>query len=401
MEDARHEQFMSLALRLARRAQGQTSPNPMVGAVIVRNGRVVGTGYHRRAGSPHAEVEALRNARRRAKGATLYVTLEPCNHYGRTPPCCDAIITAGVSRVVMASRDPNPLTNGRGIQRLRRGGIRVTTGVLESQAQALNAPFHKAMTSHLPWAVAKIGQSLDGKIATRMGESRWVTSPAARRIAHQWRSRVDAILVGINTVLRDDPALTVRGVPRRRTDRPFRVILDSQLRIPPNAQCVSSASPLPTLIATTVRRDAKRKTLERHGAEVLVFPSRHGRVPLRLLFQALVDRGIHSVLIEGGGEVLASAVEERLVDRLLCFIAPVVIGGRQAPSAVGGSGIEHLAQAVQLKDMTVRRVGPDLCVEARIVYPKSGNRRRGAGDRQRRRHSLTVHPTPRIPQLVS
>ncbi len=359
--------YMARALALARRAIGQTSPNPMVGAVVVNGGRVVGEGYHRRAGLPHAEIEALRKAGAHTRGGTLYVTLEPCNHTGRTPPCCDAILTSGISRVVVAAKDPNPITNGRGIARLRRAGVDVVTGVLEREAAALNAPFQKAMTTGLPFAVAKVGQSLDGKIATARGESRWITSPASRRLAHRWRGRVDAILVGVNTVLVDDPRLTARGMSRQR-GRPVRVIVDSHLRIPLRARCLSSHSP--TLIATTVSSGSKRARLARRGIEILTFPATRGRVPLRRLFRELARRGIQSILIEGGGEVLASAVAERLVDRLVFFIAPILIGGRAAPGSFGGAGVSRLSRAIRLEELTCTRVGPDLCVEARVVYPR-------------------------------
>lgn len=363
-----HERYMSRALQLARRALGRTSPNPSVGAVIVKHGRVIAEGYHRRAGAPHAEVEALRRAGSRARGGTLYVTLEPCNHTGRTPPCCQAIIAAGISRVVAATRDPNPLTNGRGFAALRRAGIEVRTGVLARDAERLNEPFQKVMTSGLPFVIAKVGQSLDGKIATRTGESRWITSPAARRLAHRLRSQVDAILVGANTVLQDDPLLTVRGA-LHRAGRPMRIIVDSRLRTPVTARCVVTRSPAPLLIATTVRSATKQQAFARRGVEVLPLPGRQGRVPLRELCRALVRRGIHSVLIEGGGEVLASAFAERLVDRIVFFVAPILIGGRLAPSALGGLGVGRLARAIHLEDMVCYRVGPDLCVEARVVYP--------------------------------
>ena len=374
--------YMARALDLARRAWGQTSPNPMVGAVVVKNGRIVGQGYHRRAGSPHAEVEALQQAGLRARGATLYVTLEPCNHVGRTPPCCDAVLSAGIARVVIATKDPNPMTNGRGIARLKREGMHVTTGVLEHDAQQLNAPFEKAMTTGLPLVIAKVGQSLDGKIATTRGESRWITSPAARRLVHQWRSRVDAILVGSTTVLTDNPRLTVRGA-LQRPGKPIRVIVDSRLRIPLNARCFTSG--IPTMIATTSHSSARKRTqLIRQGVEVLTYTSR--RVPLRRLCQDLARRGIQSLLIEGGGEVLASAFAERLVDQIVFFIAPILIGGRLAPSALGGGGVSRLAQAIRLSELRSTRVGPDLCIEARVVYPAHSTSLDFARDRQHTAH---------------
>ena len=364
-----HERYMAQALRLARRGDGRTSPNPMVGAVIVKGRRIVGQGYHHRAGASHAEVEALRQAGAKARGATLYVTLEPCNHTGRTPPCCDAILSAGISRVVVAAVDPNPLTNGRGLARLRRAGLPIITGVLDAEAQRLNEPFRKAMRTGLPWVIAKVGQSLDGKIATTSGQSRWITSSTSRALGHQWRRRVDAILVGVNTVLQDDPLLTARGRGARR-GRPMKVIADSRLRTPLTARCASAKSPAPLLIAAAVPDRAKQAAWARRGVEVAVFPAQRGRVPLRRVCRWLVRRGIQSVLIEGGGEVLAGAFAERLVDQVIWCIAPILIGGRSAPSSFGGAGIRRLSRAIRLSDVTARRLGPDLCIEARVVYPK-------------------------------
>lgn len=366
---------MALALRLARKAMGQTSPNPMVGAVIVNDGRIAGQGYHRRAGAPHAEVVALRQAGAAARGATLYCTLEPCNHVGRTPPCCEAIIASGVAKVVVATRDPNPITNGRGLARLRRAGISVIVGVLADDARELNAAFFKVMRTGLPYAIAKAGQSLDGKIATVTGESRWITSPASRTVGHHWRSRVDAILVGVNTVLRDDPRLTARTGPRR-ADRPVKVILDSRLRTPLAARCL--ASPPATIIATLSRNRARQAAFARRGVEVISLrpagrqSRRHGgeRVPLRPLCRLLACRGLHTVLIEGGGEALAGALAERLVDRIIFCIAPILLGGRAAPSSIGGEGVSRLSRAIRLKALSCARVGADLCVEAQVMYPK-------------------------------
>ncbi|MBI4596820.1 MAG: bifunctional diaminohydroxyphosphoribosylaminopyrimidine deaminase/5-amino-6-(5-phosphoribosylamino)uracil reductase RibD [Candidatus Omnitrophica bacterium] len=362
------ERYMRQALRLARRGIGRTSPNPMVGAVLVKHGRVIGTGYHQRAGRPHAEANALRAAGSRARGATLYVTLEPCQHTGRTPPCCEAILAAGIRRVVVASKDPNPITRGRGLAYLRRAGIALTIGLLAEDARRLNAPFEKAMTEGLPLVIAKIGQSLDGKIATTAGESQWITSAASRRLGHRLRGEVDAVLLGITTVLRDNPRLTARGV-RRRAGRPVRVIVDSCLRIPLNARCVQQLTIQPTIVATTVRSNAKRLALRQRGVDVIAFPG-SSRVPLRRLFQQLAQRGVQSLLIEGGGEVLASALAERVVDRVLICVAPLIIGGREAIGAVGGRGIRRLSEAIHLDQMAVRRVGPDLCVEGRLVYPR-------------------------------
>lgn len=411
------ERFMRLALRLARRAIGDTSPNPVVGAVVVKRGRIVGQGYHRHAGWAHAEVEALRQAGRRASGATMYVTLEPCHHTGRTPPCCEALIQAGIKRVVIAMTDPNPITNGRGIERLRRAGIQVVTGVLEADAKRLNAPFTKAITTKMPWVVAKVAQSLDGKIATRTGDSRWISSAASRRFAHELRRQVDAIVVGVNTIVRDDPLLTARDPHRpARAGRPIKVIVDSHLRTPVASRCLSRESPAPTVIATTQRSPAKRAPFVRRGIEVLVFPSRlrrgrggqasGGRVPLRRLFRALVRRyPITSILLEGGGEVLASALADRLVDRLVWVIAPLIIGGRDSTPSVGGEGIRRLTQAIRLCDVTVRHLGPDLVLDASVAYPKgAGGKRQGARETKKQRIDETSpapRPMPHAPRAAS
>ena len=379
------ERYMRLALALARRGLGETSPNPVVGAVVVAGGRIVGRGYHRRAGGPHAEAAALRHAGPRARGATLYVTLEPCNHTGHTPPCCDAILDAGIARVVAAMKDPNPLTNGRGIRRLRRAGVRVTTGVLDAEARRLNAPFVKCMTARMPWVVAKIAQSLDGKIATTTGQSQWISSPQARRFAHQLRRDADAVVIGVNSVLTDDPLLTARDPDRpARRRRPVKIIVDSRLRTPLARRCFSSASPAPTIVATTVTAARKRAALARRGVTVLTLPPSGGRVPLAKLFRLLARRyELTSVLIEGGGELLAGALAERLVDRLVCITAPMVIGGKTAPSSVGGPGVPHLREAIRLTgscglaDPCVYWIGTDLVIDAAVVYPRSGSRAHG------------------------
>lgn len=363
-----HQHYMKIALSLASKAMGRTSPNPVVGAVLVKKGRIVGRGYHHRLGAPHAEVEALRKAGPAARGATLYVSLEPCNHVGRTMPCCDAILKAGVTRVVAAVKDPNPITRGQGLSRLRRAGVKVTVGLLADEAKALNAPFFKAMRRGLPYVTAKLAQSLDGKIATTTGQSRWITSEASRKKVHQLRGLTDAVLVGINTVLVDDPLLSARE-GKLRQHRPIKVIVDSRLRMPFNARCLSAKSPAPAFIATTVHFPQREKQLKRRGARVLHFSANRGRVPLKSLFRALLHLGIHSVLLEGGGELFAGALAERLVDRFVLFTAPIIIGGRKAPSACGGLGVQQLSQAIRLDKMTVSRIGPDLCIEGNIIYP--------------------------------
>jgi diaminohydroxyphosphoribosylaminopyrimidine deaminase / 5-amino-6-(5-phosphoribosylamino)uracil reductase len=359
------EHFMAQALALAWHGAGQTSPNPPVGAVIVHQGKVVGTGYHQRAGGPHAELVALRQAGRRARGATLYVTLEPCCHLDkRTPPCVPLIIASGIKRVVAATRDPNPQVRGRGLAALRRAKLQVKVGVEAAQAERLIEPYRRLITTGRPFVTLKVAATLDGKIATAKGESRWITSPSAREMAHLLRARSDAILVGIGTVLADDPSLTVRtGSPRRRA--PLRVVLDPSLSIPLAAKLLTDGQ-APTLIVTTTSGSpAKRATLEKKGAHIVVLPARHRRVAWRGLLKELGRRGIASLLIEGGAEVNASALRERVVDRVLFFLAPKILGGRDAISAVGGESPQNLSEALPLKTTSVKLVGPDILVEGR------------------------------------
>ena len=374
MESAAHIRFMSEALRLARRGLGHTHPNPMVGALVVRRGLVVGRGYHHRAGDPHGEILALRHAGTRARGATLYVTLEPCAHAGRTPPCVDAVIASGVARVVAAMRDPNPRTNGRGFRRLRAAGIRVIEGVLADEARALNDVFVTAMTRRRPLVAVKVAQSLDGKIATSSGQSRWISGRQARAFVHRLRAQVDAILVGVNTVLADDPLLTVRGPNGRPLDLgrrpPLRIVVDGALRTPSSARLFRQPGAL-VIIATTRRAASQRaRRLEARGAEVVRFPAHRGGVDLRALCRWLARREIRHLLIEGGGEVVASALTDRLVDRVHIIQAPLIIGGRCAPTSVGGDGIASLASAIPLEQIHRRRLGDDWLIEGRPRYPR-------------------------------
>ncbi|MCL6480003.1 MAG: bifunctional diaminohydroxyphosphoribosylaminopyrimidine deaminase/5-amino-6-(5-phosphoribosylamino)uracil reductase RibD, partial [Peptococcaceae bacterium] len=312
--------YMQMALDLARQALGRTSPNPMVGAVLVKDGRVIGQGYHTRPGTPHAEIHALREAGERAAGATLYVTLEPCCHQGRTGPCTEAILAAGVKRVVAAMTDPNPLVSGRGLERLRRAGIEVTVGVMEEEARRLNEVFIKYITTRRPFVVLKTAMSLDGKIATRSGESQWITGPQARLAVHRLRDRYDAVLVGINTVLKDNPSLTTR-IPQEDGRDPVRVIVDSLARTPPEARVITQQSSAPTIIAVTEKAPAQNlRRLERAGAQIVVVPGNGPRVDLAGLMAELGRREITSVLVEGGGEIHASFLEARLVDKVIWFI---------------------------------------------------------------------------------
>ncbi|MDD4239167.1 MAG: bifunctional diaminohydroxyphosphoribosylaminopyrimidine deaminase/5-amino-6-(5-phosphoribosylamino)uracil reductase RibD [Desulfotomaculaceae bacterium] len=358
---------MKLALKLAARARGRTSPNPMVGAVVVKDGNIVGRGFHQKAGTPHAEIHALKEAGPKAKGATLYVTLEPCCHHGRTGPCTEAVIQAGIARAVVAMADPNPLVAGKGLKRLEEAGISVNLGILEEEARQLNEVFLKYIATRLPFVVAKAAVSLDGKIATRSGKSRWITGPEARAYGHRLRDRYDAILVGIGTILADDPALTAR-LPGQRSRDPVRVVLDSRGRTPPKARVLDQQSEAPTIIAVTSDAPAERlAALRGEGAEVVVVNA-GPRVDLLELMKLLGAREITSVLIEGGAAVHGSALEAGIVDKAAWFIAPKIIGGSEAPGPVGGFGVDDPAEAAELERLKVRRLGKDFCLEGYFKY---------------------------------
>jgi len=355
--------YMQMAMDLAAKAMGRTSPNPMVGAVVVHDGAVVGRGYHARAGTPHAEVHALREAGNSARGATLYVTLEPCCHHGRTGPCTEAVIEAGISRVVLAMTDPNPLVAGKGVQRLREAGLQVETGVLEEVARKLNEVFIKYITTRLPFVALKTAMSLDGKIATAGGESQWITGPYAREYVHRLRDRYDAILVGVGTVLADNPSLTTR-LPSGEGRDPVRIILDSRARTPQNANVLTQASRAPTIIVTAPGAPPERvRALQEAGAEIIEVPREDAGVNLALLLQELGRREITGVLVEGGARINGSFVKADLVDKVYWFMAPKIIGGAEAPGPVGGSGFSRLGDALQLKDITIHRFGDDICLE--------------------------------------
>lgn len=356
---------MRLALRLAKKGMGRTSPNPLVGAVVVKGKTIVGRGYHHRAGEPHAEVLALRQAGRKGRGATLYLNLEPCAHFGRTPPCTHAILASSIRRVVAGMKDPNPVVSGRGIRQLRRGGVTVDVGILREECRELNGPFSKFITTGKPFVTLKAAISLDGKVATRSGDSRWVSSQASRNYVHRLRQAMDAVMVGIGTVLKDDPLLTVRLPGEKKPHQPLRVVVDSRLRIPLHSQLVRTARLYPTLIATTrAASSSRRKWLAQANVEVLILENdAQGHVSLKALMKELARRGVVSVLLEGGSTLTASAVREEVVDRLLFFLAPKIIGGERAPGVVGGEGILRLKDAKPVKILKVRRIGPDFLIE--------------------------------------
>ncbi|QIA27770.1 bifunctional diaminohydroxyphosphoribosylaminopyrimidine deaminase/5-amino-6-(5-phosphoribosylamino)uracil reductase RibD [Thermaerobacter sp. PB12/4term] len=365
--------FMRRALRLAARARGRTHPNPIVGAVIVRDGEVVGEGFHRRAGEPHAEIEALRTAGERARGATLYVTLEPCCHYGRTPPCTGAIMAAGVRRVVVAMVDPDPRVAGRGIAALAAAGIEVAVGLEEEAARRLNEAYIVHRRLGRPMVTAKYAMTLDGRIATARGDSRWVTGIRARRWAHRLRDRVDAILVGVGTVLADDPLLTVRLHPGGRD--PLRIVLDSHARTPPTARVVQVArlSPAPTWVAVTPGAPAARvRGLEEAGARIVTLPAGpDGRVSLPHLLRLLAAEGVVHLLVEGGATVHGAFFGARLVDRVVALVAPKLAGGAEAPGPIAGPGVERMADAPVLRRVFARRLGSDWLIGGYLYDPTS------------------------------
>lgn len=355
-------------MRLA--VKGFTPPNPMVGCVLVRDGVVVGAGYHAYPGQPHAEVVALRAAGATAEGATAYVTLEPCCHWGRTPPCTDALIAAKVARVVAATTDKDPRVGGQGIAKLRDAGIETTVGVLEARARQINEAFFAFHETGQPFVTLKAAMTLDGKIATHTGDSKWITGDRARRYVHQLRAQSGAVLAGVGTVLADDPALTARlpGVSLPR--QPLRVIVDSRLRTPPESQAVRLAAEsggcAPLLIATTGNADERNlQHLKQNGIEIVQLPATpEGRVDLKALMAHLAARQIISVFVEGGGEIHAALLQEDLAQKVLFFIAPKLIGGRIAPTPIAGQGIARMADAIPLRLLHTRRLGADIALEA-------------------------------------
>ena len=357
------EKWMAQALSLAERGAGKTDPNPLVGAVIVRDGQLLGQGWHRAWGGLHAEREALADCREDPRGATAYVTLEPCCHWGKTPPCTEALIEAGISRVVVGVRDPNPLVAGKGISQLRTAGIQVDEGVLEKECEALNRPFFHFIRTGRPYLVLKYAMTLDGKIATRTGASRWITGPEARQRVHRDRNRYTAILVGVGTVLADDPQLTCR-LPGGRD--PVRVICDSRLRTPLTAHVVTTARQVPTWIATCCKDPERQAPYLAAGCRVLELPEREGRVDLEALLEALGKENLSSVLLEGGAELAGAALAGGLVQHLQAYIAPKLFGGRQAPGPIGGVGVELPAQAPVLQDYSLTRYGQDILLEGEL-----------------------------------
>lgn len=355
---------MRMALELAKKGLGRTSPNPAVGCIIVKGGRVVGKGWHKKAGGPHAEVEALKAAGKRANGATLYVTLEPCCHHGKTPPCTKAIMESGIKRVVYATQDPNRLVCGKGCRDLYAAGIKLDGGVLEEDARELNEMFFKHIKTGMPFVLAKAALSADGKIAAKDGSSQWITGEKARERVQALRNSYDAVMAGANTVIKDDPLLTCR-IPGGRN--PIRVIVDAILRVPLEARVFNKDAK--TIVATTSNSlESSRLYLERKGVKVLVLGDGE-RIDLARLMRALYSEGITSVMIEGGGEVLGSAFDSKIVDKIAFFIAPKVIGGAHAVS-ISGEGATGIGKAVKIGRMSVEKVGDDFLITGYPKYPR-------------------------------
>jgi diaminohydroxyphosphoribosylaminopyrimidine deaminase/5-amino-6-(5-phosphoribosylamino)uracil reductase len=356
--------LMQRSFWLAEKGKGKTSPNPMVGAVIVKNGEIVGEGYHQGFGLPHAEIEALKMAGERAHDSDLYINLEPCCHYGKTPPCTKAITAAGIKKVIVSVLDPNPQVNGKGIGELKEAGIFAEVGILEKQGRQLNEVFFKWMTQSLPFTILKAAITLDGKTAAGGGDSKWITGEKARAKAREMRGWYDAVLVGINTVLKDDPLLTCRTSEFKN---PIRIVLDSYLRISEDSALMKSLKEAPVWIATGSGDDEKIKKIEASGADVVRLPMKEGRIDLAALYQFLSSRQISSLFVEGGSKVFGAFLREKRIDKILLFMAPKLLGGAGGKGMIEGWGADSLSAAVKLKDWEVSSIDMDLLIQG---YPE-------------------------------
>lgn len=361
--------YMSRALELAALGSGTTSPNPLVGAVIVKDGKIIGEGWHQKAGEPHAEINAIRNSKETVEGATIYVNLEPCSHFGRTPPCAAELVRRRFRRVVVAMEDPNPLVAGRGIKLLRENGIWVDIGVKKLEALMLNDIFIKYITKKMPFVLLKAAMTLDGKTATVTGDSKWISSEISREYVHRLRYRYSSILVGVNTVIKDNPELTARlkGV---ETKNPVRIIVDSKGRIPPEARVLDIDENRRTIVATTEDMpEEKLEYLKSRGVEIIITDKKEGKVSIEELMKELYKREVDSVLVEGGGTVAASFLEEGYADKAAFFIAPIIIGGRNAPTPVMGRGVKSISEGYKLEYPSISTFGQDVLVEGYVNIP--------------------------------
>ncbi|WP_438824339.1 bifunctional diaminohydroxyphosphoribosylaminopyrimidine deaminase/5-amino-6-(5-phosphoribosylamino)uracil reductase RibD [Bacillus sp. JJ1533] len=353
---------MNLAINVAKAGVGQTTPNPVVGAVVVNEGRVVGIGAHLKAGEPHAEVHAIQMAGENAKDATVYVTLEPCSHHGKTPPCADLLVNSNVKRVVIATTDPNPLVAGKGIAKLQAAGIEVEVGVCKEQADGLNSVFYHFLDKKIPYVTLKSATTLDGKIATVTGESKWITGEEARNDVHLYRSIHDAILVGVNTVLADNPSLTTR-LPNGTGKNPIRIILDSSLRTPLDSQVVNDGKAETWIIVTNQVSEEKMNEFSgKNGVRVIQL--QESELSINTVLTVLGEEGISSIYVEGGAEVNGSFLKERAINQVIIYLAPKLVGGKQAPTSIGGTGIESIDNALQLTIKSVEQIGEDVKIVA-------------------------------------
>lgn len=358
-----HEYYINLAMRLALKARGKTTPNPLVGAVVVKSSRIIGKGYHEKAGASHAEIVALNEAGRNAEGATLYVTLEPCAHFGRTPPCADAVIKSRVKEVIIGMVDPNPLNNGRGIKILKEHRIKVRVGFLEDKLRKMNEAFIKYISKRMPFVTVKVAQSLDGKIATKTGDSKWITSDKSRGFAHRLRGDYDAIMAGVNKVLRDNPKLDTWFSKKH----PRKIIIDSQLSTPADANIFqSNAEAIIVTLPSKPGQETENRKILGQKAKILEVKERTGQINLKDMMKKLVQLEITNILVEGGGTLIGSLFDEGLVDKILFFISPKIIGGKEAIGSVMGKGITRIDRAIKLKDIKLRKLGEDFLVEGYV-----------------------------------
>ena len=363
MTEKEAEKYMRFALSLALKGEGRTHPNPMVGAVIVSGGKVIGQGYHVKAGLPHAEVLAIKNSKTSLKGAVMFVTLEPCDHHGKTPPCTEAIIKSGIKKVYTAMKDPNPVNSGRGIQKLRRSGIDVKVGLCNAEARFLNRAYVKFISSGMPYVTVKLAQTMDGKIAANDGTSKWISSLASRRYVKKLRSSADAVMVGVNTVLTDDPTLMAGKRPGKKV---LRIVLDSKLRMPENSRLVNTSGCVPLVLATTsAASPGKVKSISRKkGVEVILLNSDKGKVDLGDLLRTMADRGVVKIISEGGGVLSGALLDGNFVDEVVFFIAPKILGGQMV--SVKGKGKTNISEAILLKEVKVLKSGVDILVTAQV-----------------------------------
>lgn len=355
--------YMKLAIELAQKGCGFVSPNPLVGAVIVKSGKIIGKGYHHEYGGLHAETDALKNCVQSAAGAVMYVTLEPCCHYGKQPPCVEAIVRAQISKVVIGSQDPNPLVSGKGVRYLQEHGVEVETDFLRAECDKLNYVFFHYVQTKLPYVVMKYAMTMDGKIATCTGDSQWITGETARKQVHKDRHRYTGIMTGIGTVLADNPLLTCRLAGGKN---PIRIICDTRLRTPLNSRIVSTANKVPTIIATCEANSQMLAEYEKRGCEILILPPRNNHLDLNKLMERLGQRGIDSILMECGSTLGWSAIESGIVNRVQAYVAPKIIGGEAAKSPIGGLGVQAMSQAIRLKNSAVHQLGEDFLIESDV-----------------------------------